>query len=166
LKLFALCLLAAPFIAFAAQAQLPTDSTTYANRCAQFAGNSGQIEAGNIAPKFISVTRGVPSHSFFVLAVDRAQHGQHDVACVMYYMAAIADSRGNGASSNALQSREEAIIGRSESKLAHHHHLDALEHEKRVKYKVEEMTGSKALSLPPDQTQAAIDAASTMPLSM
>jgi hypothetical protein len=167
LKLFAFRLLAAAVLltAAAAHAQLPTDSQPWKDRCNLMSSEAAAIRTGRVPTMFTSATRGVPSHSFLVLAVNRAQNGQHYLACTLYYMAAVADRAGNGSAPNAEQAFDEAIIGGSELKLAHHRHLNMTEHEKRIKFKVEEMTGAP-LSLTPDQTQAAVDAASTMPLTM
>jgi hypothetical protein len=162
IRLFAAAVLLA---AAAAHAQLPTDSQPWKDRCNLLASASAAIGSGHVPPMLNRVTRGVPSHGFLVLAVDRAQQGQHYVACTLYYLAAVADRAGNGGTPIPAQAFDEAIIGGSELKLAHHRHLNMTEHEKRIKFKVEELTG-KPLSLTPDQTQAVIDASSTMPITM
>jgi len=147
-------------------AQLPNDNEAWKSRCNLLTSQSAIIQSGNLPAPLISATHGVPADDFFVLAVNRAQAGQHSTACTMYFLAAIAERVGNGARPDPLTAANYAIIGGSEWKLARHQHLRMKEHVTRVKLKVEEITGKESLTLTPDQTMAALTAAGTMPLSL
>jgi len=146
-------------------AQLPNDNEAWKSRCNLLTAQSTAIQNGATPALLIAATRGVPANDFFVLAVNRAQAGQHFTACTMYFLAAVAARSGNGAKPDPISATNDAIVGGSEQKLANRHHLRMKEHLKRVELKVEEITG-KPLTLTPDQTSAALQAAGTMPLSL
>jgi hypothetical protein len=152
-------------VSAALHAQLPTDSNAWKSRCNLLQANSAKIVDGTAPATLVSATRGVPGYDYFVLAVNRAQAGQHYAACTMYYLAAIAEHAGNGGKTDTVASSNYAVVGGSEWKLAQHHHLRMHEHVVRVKLKVEELTG-KPLSLTPPQTSAVLDAASTTPIAL
>ena len=151
----------------AMRAQLPVNDLAWKDRCELLAASANAIQSATPPAALASLMHGVPARGFFVLAVDRAQAGQHFVACTMYYLAALADRAGNGGmrDPNPLMAVNYATIGGSEDKLAHGHHLNMHEHVTRVKMKVEEMTG-KPLSLTPPETTAVLDASTTMPVSL
>ncbi len=161
LVLLALGIAASPSM----HAQLPVNDVAWKDRCELLAASANSIQSATPPAALVSLTHGVPAHGFFVLAVDRAQAGQHFVACTMYFLAALADRAGNGGMRDPLMAANYATIGGSEDKLAHGHHLNMHEHVIRVKMKVEEMTG-KPLSLTPPETSAVLDASTTMPVSL
>jgi len=150
----------------AISAQLPEDSQVWKDRCNLLAASSAAIQNGSTPASLLAATRGVTTRGFFVLAVNRAQAGDHYVACTMYYLAAIAERSGNGgAKPDPLAVTNDAIVGGSELKLAHHQHLRMKEHEVRIKLKVEEMTG-QPLTLTPPETTAVLEAATTTPITL
>jgi hypothetical protein len=151
--------------ASAIHAQLPVNDQVWKDRCNLLAASSNSIQTGKLSEMFLTATRGVPSRGFLVLAVNRAQAGQHYVACTMYYLAAVAARAGNGGKPDLVAATNDAIVAHSEWKLARHHHLNMQEHMKRVEMKVEEITG-QPLSLTPVETSAVLDASSTMPITL
>jgi len=167
LKLRRIASLAILFGAAAAiSAQLPIDTQVWKDRCNLLAASSSAIQTGATPAPLLAATRGVPARGFFILAVNRAQAGDHYVACTMYYLAAISERQGNGGfKSDPLAVTNDAIVGGSELKLAHHQHLRMKEHEVRIKLKVEEITG-KPLVLTPPETSAVLDAAGTTPITV
>ena len=149
----------------ALHAQLPVNNNVWKDRCNLLAASAGSIQSSTPPAALVAITRGVPARGFLVLGVDRAQAGQHYVACTMYYLAAIAERAGNGVTPNPIAATNDAIVAGSEFKLARGHHLNMHEHVTRVKMKVEEITG-QPLSLTPPETTAVLDASSTMPVSL
>src|ERR1700679_35345 len=92
-----LAILAAAFsVASTLHAQLPQNNEAWKTRCTLLASSASAIENGNPPAVLVASTRGLASHPFYVLAVDRAQADQHYVACTLYYMAAISAKLGNG----------------------------------------------------------------------
>jgi hypothetical protein len=162
LRLFTAIVLLAGF-ASAAQAQLPVNNNVWKTRCSLLASQATAIDSGNISPALIAATRGVSSHSFIVLAANRSDADQHYVSCAMYYMAAIAARNGNGGAKDVSSANDYTVLAGAEIKDATQQSLSITEHMKRLKFKATNLSG---LSSTPNETSAAIDASSTLPLSL
>jgi len=150
-------------VATAASAQLPVNSEVWKERCNLLASSSAAIQNGKMPAELAAATRGVTARGFIVLAVNRAQAGQHYVACTMYYLAAISERAGKGADLTAAG--DDAIVAGSELKLAQGQHLRMKEHTTRIAMKMHEMTG-KPLILTPPETSAVLEAATTAPVTL
>jgi len=150
--------------ASAASAQLPANSDVWKDRCNLLASSSNAIQSGTTPAELVAATRGVTSRGFLVLAINRAQAGQHYVACTMYYLAAISERAGNGGvKPNLIAAGNDAIVAGSELKLARGQHLRMKEHTTRIAMRMHEMTG-QPLTLTPPETSAVLDAATTTPV--
>jgi len=144
----------------AAHAQLPVNNDMWKMRCNLLASQASAIQNGNAPALLISATRNVAAKPFVVIAVNRAENEQHFVACTMYYMAAIAAFRAHDTSNGA----DYAVLAGAEFKDATKQSLTFSEKMKRVKFKAANLTSS--LTSSPAETQSALDAAGTMPLSL
>jgi hypothetical protein len=162
LRLFAALLVVAGF-ASVAHAQLPVNSDVWKTRCNLLASQSAAIDAGHPPSMLVSATRGVSSHPFLVLAVNRSDAEQHYVSCAMYYMAAMAARNGNGGAKDPSAASDYSVLASAELKDATKQSLTLSERYKRLKFKASNLGG---LSSSPAETSAAIDASSTMPLSL
>jgi hypothetical protein len=160
---FLAALLFATGLTAAAHAQLPSNNEVWKSRCNLLASQSSAIDAGNLSPALITSTRGVSSHSFLVLAVNRSDADQHYVSCVMYYMAAVAARNGNAGAKDATAASDYAVLAGAERKDATQQSLTMSERMKRIKFKATNLSG---LSSSPTETTAALTASTTMPLSL
>jgi hypothetical protein len=163
-KLSAVLLLAFG-ISVTLRAQLPQNNDTWKTRCDLLAASANAIENGHPPAVLVAATRGVSSHSFFVLAVNRSQEEQHYVSCALYYMAAIAAREGNGGKTDLDAANDYLVLAGAEVKSAHGQSLTMAEYFKQLKIKASGLTG-QSLTSTPAQTEAAIVASSTMPLSL
>jgi len=147
----------------AMHAQLPVNNDTWKTRCNVLATNAAAIDNGAAPAALVSATRGIKANDFYVLAVNRAEADQHFVACTMYYLAAISARTGNGGKPDSATAANYSVLAGAELKQAKGESLSMGEYMKRVQMKVGALTGS-TMTLTPNQTSAAIDAATTMPL--
>ena len=145
--------------------QLPVNNDTWKTRCSVLASAAPAIVNGSTPSALVSATRGVAGRPFYVLAVNRAEAEQHYVACTMYYLAAISARTGNGGKVDADAANDYTVLAGSELKLAKGQSLSFSETFKRLQIKVSGLTGT-TMTLTPNETSAAIEAATTMPLSV
>jgi hypothetical protein len=149
----------------ATYAQMPVNNDTWKTRCNVLATSAPAIVNGSTPAALVSATRGVAGRPFFVLGVDRSQADQHYVACTMYYLAAISARTGNGGKADPDAADKYGILAAAELKLAHGESLSFTEQFKRLQVKFSGLTG-ETLTLTPNETSSAIDAATTMPLTI
>jgi len=152
-------------VSAAAHAQLPQNNEAWKTRCNLLASSANAIQNGNPPSVLVAATRGVVSHPFYVLAVDRSQADQHYVACTLFYMAAISARMGNGGQSDPSAANDDAILAGAELKDARGESLTLSEHFKRLQIKASGLSG-KALTSTPAETSAVINASTTMPLTL
>lgn len=162
---FSAVLLLAFGISAAMHAQLPQNNDTWKTRCNLLAASASSIQSGHPPAVLVAATRGVPSHSFFVLAVNRSEEDQHYVSCTLYYMAAISARMGNGGKPDLDAANDFLVLAGAEVKDARGQSITMAEYFKRLKIKAAGLTG-KSLTLTPAETEAAITASTTMPLSL
>jgi len=148
-----------------AHAQLPQNNEAWKTRCNLLAASASAIENGNPPAVLLRATRGLSSHPFYVLAVDRAQADQHYVACTLFYMAAIAARAGNGGKPDPSAASDYAVLASAELKDTRGESLTMTERFKRIEIKASALTG-KSLTSTPTETSAVIDASTTMPLTL
>jgi len=163
-RYFALLLLVLGF-STALRAQLPQNNEAWKTRCNLLAASASAIENGNPPAVLLRATRGVSSHPYYVLAVDRAQADQHYVACTLFYMAAISARAGNGGKPDPSAAADYAILAGAELKDTRGESLTMTERFKRIEIKASALTG-KSLTSTPAETSAVIDASTTMPLTL
>jgi len=158
-------LLLALGLSSALKAQLPQNNEAWKTRCNLLAASASAIENGNPPAVLLRATRGVASHPYYVLAIDRSQADQHYVACTLFYMAAISARAGNGGKSDPSAASDYATLASAELKDAHGESLTMSERFKRIEIKASFLTG-KSLTSTPTETSAVIDASTTMPLTL
>jgi hypothetical protein len=146
----------------ASMAQLPTDNDGWKARCNTLGAADGAIQGGTISPSLVSATRGVDGAKFMTFGWDRAAAGEHNVACTMFYMAAIAGRVGNGGKQNFEEAHNAQMMGLAEYKLAHRQKLTMREHFKRSETKSSQLA---AKPLTAGDSDAVLRAATTMPVS-
>ena len=149
----------------ALHAQLPQNNEVWKTRCNLLAASANAIQNGNPPSVLVAATRGVSSHPYYVLAVDRSQADQHYVACTLFYMAAISARAGNGGKADPSAADDYAILAGAEVKDARGESLTMSERFKRLEIKASALSG-KSLTSTPTETTAVIDASTTMPLSL
>ena len=149
----------------ALHAQLPQNNDVWKTRCNLLASSASAIQNGNPPSVLVAATRGVASHPYYVLAVDRSQADQHYVACTMFYMAAISAKLGNGGKPDPSAADDYLVLAGAEVKDARGESLTMSERFKRLQIKASAITG-KSLTSTPAETTAVIDASTTMPLSL
>ena len=164
IRCFSVCLLLFGF-STALRAQLPQNNEAWKSRCNLLAASATAIQNGNPPAALLAATRGVNSHPFYVLAVDRAQADQHYVACTLFYMAAMSARAGNGGKPYLTAASDYAILAGAEAKDARGESLTFSERYKRLQMKASGLTG-KPLTSTPAETSAVIDASTTMPLTL
>ena len=152
-------------IAASMHAQLPQNNEAWKTRCNLLASSASAIENGNPPAALVAATRGVNSHPYYVLAVDRSQADQHYVACTLYYMAAISARLGNGGKADPSAASDYLVLAGAEFKDAQGESLTMGERFARLKVKASGLSGS-SLSSTPAETTAVIDASTTMPLTL
>ena len=151
--------------AAAVHAQLPVNNDAWKSRCALLSASSKEIEDGNPPASLIAATRGVAGKSFYVIALNRAQANQHYVACTLYYLAAIAEHQGNGGKADPSTSSDDATLASAEAKEARGESVSLYESWKRFLMKFSGLSGT-TLTVTADESEAVLNAASTMPLSL
>jgi len=149
----------------ALHAQLPQNNDVWKTRCNLLASSANAIQNGNPPSVLVAATRGVSSHPYYVLAVDRSQADQHYVACTMFYMAAISAKMGNGGKADPSAADDYLVLAGAEVKDARGESLTMSERFKRLQIKASALSG-KSLTSTPAETTAVIDASTTMPLTL
>lgn len=145
-----------------AKAQLPTDNDAWKARCNVLRAAEMQFQNGEIAPELAAATRGVQGSKFVAFAWDRGSSGEHNVACVMYLMAAIADRKGNGGKVDIGAAEDAETLAKVELKLLHGEKLTFSEKLKVAETKVGQIISS---SLTQKEADAVLVAASTVPIA-
>lgn len=97
LSRFATLAAAAFVLTTTAYAQYPKDNNVYKMRCDLLAGQDSAIQSGSIPAVLAGASKGIPAAQIVTFAVDREKDGDHQVACVLFYMAAIASRAANQA---------------------------------------------------------------------
>jgi len=152
-------------VSAALHAQLPQNNEVWKTRCNLLASSASAIQNGHPPVVLATATRGVSSHPYYVLAVDRSQADQHYVACTMFYMAAISAKMGNGGKADPSAADDYLVLAGAELKDARGESLTMSERFKRFQIKASALSG-KSLTSTPAETSAVIDASTTMPLSL
>lgn len=73
----------------AAHAQMPVDNDTWRARCTALSDFTADLS--HLTPGVMAMTRGVEGSKFQTFAFDRQAAGQHNVACALFFLAAIAN---------------------------------------------------------------------------
>jgi hypothetical protein len=166
-RFFALLLIVATAATLQAQ-QLPKDNDVWKTRCALLASYDNAIQTGAMPPALVSATRGVAGEKFAILATERSQDTQHNVACTMFYLAAISVRAGNGPKlTPKLQAKavkNYSLLGHYEFEVAHGQKPQMTERMKRASIKAKNF--GTPLTLNADESGMVIAAATTMPLSV
>jgi hypothetical protein len=152
------------FAVVTAAAQLPVDNGVWRDRCNLLASQSHATLSGATPALLITATRGIPADKFYAMAVNRAQAGDHYVACTMYSLAAISARAGNGGTHDYTTANNDVILAAAELRLAHHQHLLMAQHLKRVEMKIDAL--GTTLSLNANESGQVIAAASTTPITL
>lgn len=147
----------------ALHAQLPSDNAVWKTRCGVLTSAAPSIEKGATPAALVTATRGVAGAKFFRLAVDRSQEGQHQVACALFYLAAVADRAGNGGSTDTSAAGIASTLAAAEIKESQGQSLSFAERMAWARTKVSLVSGAGLTSV---ETQAVIVASTTMPLSL
>jgi hypothetical protein len=150
---------AALALATAAHAQYPKDNAVYKMRCDLLASQDAAIQTGTIPAILLPTTKGIPAAQIVTFAVDREKDSDHQVACVLFYMAAIASRAANqsdDAKTYGLFAHTEFVKSTGGSPSFG---------EKMTRAKVEAAEIRKP-ALTSAQLTAILDALSTMPISL
>ena len=75
---------------------MPTDNNVWKQRCTMLNTLAAKIDSGHAPEVLVTGTRGIPSLQFASFAFDRSRATEHNVACTMFFMAAISERAGNG----------------------------------------------------------------------
>ena len=150
------------FLGSVAHAQLPADNDAWKARCNTLRAAEEQIQNGKIAAELVAATRGVQGSKFLAFAFDRASANEHNVACVMYLMAAIADRNGNGGKVDISAAQDAELLAGVELKALHGDPLTFGERMKVMQTKVGQLIAS---SLSQKDADAVLVASSTVPIS-
>ena len=147
--------------ATAAHAQMPQDNEVWKARCKMLNGLAATIDAGNTPPVLAAATHGLPSIQFAEFGFDRSRATEHNVACTMFYMAAIAERAGN-ITNNPKTAHNLIVVAQSEYALAHGRKVTALQHVKRGEEEAKQV-GAKHMDSA--QSEAVLQATSTFPIT-
>jgi hypothetical protein len=148
--------------AAALHAQLPVDNLAWRDRCKLLTSLDKTIQSGAIPQSLVSATRKVAGQKFITFAFDRAQNGEHNVACTLFYMGEIAIRAGNGGT-DAITTRHAPLLAQGEAKVAAGKPLTTGDKMKRSSMKMHQ---ARVPALTSADLQAVIDAADTLPISL
>ena len=127
-------------------------------------GLAAQIEAGKAPATLVTATHSLPSIQFATFGFDRSRATNHNVACAMFFMAAIAERAGNGTGGgNPRTAHNLLVVAQSEVMLAQGHKPTMKQHVKRGE---EEAKQVSAKPLTGEESAAIINAVGTLPLKM
>ena len=140
----------------AALAQMPSDNDTWKARCSVLAAQAADLS--HITPSVEALTRGVAGSKFQTFGFDREAAGQHQVACTMFYLAAIANQAGHDASA----AKDAQLLANLEIKTTHGQPPSFSEGITRTKVKAIEIT-HPALTL--SDEEKIVSAATTIPFT-
>lgn len=99
-----------------AHAQMPTDNDTWKARCSALASLN---DLNHPTPQLVALTRGIPGAKFVTFGFDRDAAGQHNVACTLFFLGAIAEQAGNGAAPNASVAQDDLVLADLQVKTLH-----------------------------------------------
>jgi hypothetical protein len=105
-------------LAARAHAQEPVDSDAWKARCLQLSAQSDAIDKGSAPQELLQTTAGVPGAKFAAVAQERANAGQHYIACTLYFTAALAEHLGNGGKIEPGRAHTDIVLGGAEAKRA------------------------------------------------
>jgi len=98
------------FTALCAPAQMPTDNLMWKSRCDAL--HKAGVSNNGAAPVWLLNAPGtVPGPQWTEFGWDRERAGQHAVACVFFYLGAIADHKMQQTHANRIHSIESARMG-------------------------------------------------------
>ena len=120
--------------AAAAHAQMPRDNDAWKSRCAVLASQTADLN--HLSPAVAELTRGVPGSKFQTFGFDRQAAGEHNVACTLFYLAAIA----NQASKDASAAKDAQLLANLEVKAMKGQQPSFTENLSRTKIKAYEIT--------------------------
>lgn len=140
----------------AAHAQMPADNDTWKARCSVLAAQAADLN--HITPSVAALTKGVSGSKFQTFGFDRQAAGQHQVACTMFYLAAIANQAGN----NASAAKDAQLLANLEVKATRGQEPSFTENLTRTKVKAIEIT-HPALTL--SDEEKIVLAATTIPFT-
>jgi hypothetical protein len=152
------------FATVTAAAQLPVDNGVWRDRCNLLSSQANATLSGATPAPLVNATRGISAGKFHAMAVNRAQAGDHYVACTMYSLAAISARAGNGGVHDYKTANNNVVLAAAELRLAHHQHLLMVQHLKRVEMKIDAL--GTTLSLNASESSDVIAAASTTPITL
>ena len=154
---------AASGVSAAAHAQLPTDNPVWKSRCNLLAASAADISKGSTPAALVAATRGVSGQKFLLLAAESANSGNHNVACTLFYLSAIADRAGNGSKADASASDTAITLAGSERKEMA---AQSISFSDRMAWTGLKFTLLRANGLSGAETASVLDAATTMPLTL
>ena len=140
----------------AAHAQMPADNDSWKARCSTLAAQAADLN--HLTPSIAALTRGVAGSKFQTFGFDRQAAGQHQVACTMFYLAAIANQAGHDNSA----AHDAQVLASLEIKTAHGQEASFTESLTRTKIKAIEIT-HPALTLADEEK--IVVAATTIPFT-
>jgi hypothetical protein len=97
-----------------ARAQMPTDNDTWKARCASLASQASDLN--HLPATATAMTRGVAGSKFQTFAFDRQAAGQHQVACTLFFLAAVANQTGAGAKADGSAAQDSLLMANLEIK--------------------------------------------------
>src|SRR5579875_2255224 len=97
-----------------AHAQMPSDNDTWKARCSTLAAQAADLN--HLSPSVSALTRGVAGSKFQTFAFDRQAAGQHQVACTLFFLAAIANQTGSGAKADTSAAQDSLLMANLELK--------------------------------------------------
>ncbi len=148
---------------FALHAQLPRDNEAWKLRCNLLQANNAAIAAGHAPVPLVQGTRGLPGLQYMTFGFDRREAAQHNVACVFFYMGAIAEGAGNGGKPDLAKARAHAEVALAEFQQVHGQKVPISERMKRFDAKLGQ---TRASDISAEQATAILNAASTMPVTL
>jgi hypothetical protein len=158
------CLLALPLLfcatVSAVYAQMPTDNDTWKLRCNLLHDNVSRL---GVAPPWLTSTpQQVAGPRYTTFGWDRDHAAQPAVACVLFYLGAIADHNAPVNHADHIHSIESSTMGLVEWQTLHGQKITDRQKITRVHAKAAEIP-KPALTVP--EEEAIVAASSTMPLS-
>jgi len=144
-----------------AHAQMPTDNDAWKARC-EVLHRADPNLSGSVPAWLRSAPRNVPGPQWTTFGWDRDRAGQRSVACVFFYLGAVADHNSNRGHADRVHAKESATMGAIEVMLANHQPVPFRKTLTRAHAEAAEIP-KPALTVA--QEQAMVDAATTMQLA-
>lgn len=143
----------------AAHAQMPTDNDTWKARCSALASLS---DLSHPTPQLVALTRGIPGAKFVTFGFDRDAAGQHNVACTLFFLGAIAEQAGNHAALNPSVAQDDLVLADVQVKTIHDQSVPFSERFTVMKAKAMQIMQP---ALTENDEESVMDAATTIPFS-